>query len=113
MKGMPDNPEGSKGPLYKQINALLESARGSRTVDEVLSILGEPDKIAAGPDPGSPTIQLAELGSTFSFGDERAETVFTYVDPYRRRKRYKFGFVGDQLDSNWEEVVHESRKDEI
>ena len=39
--------------------------------------------------------------------------ILTYVDPYRRRKRYKFGILGEQVSSHWTEVVHPNNEDVV
>ena len=113
MKNFSEKPAGPKGALYRAVNERVAEAAQCKTFDSLVDLLGPPDKIESGDNTYTPSKFLADLGSIFRFGDERAEIVVTYVDPYRPRYRHKFGIVGGRVDSSWREVVDESRQDHI
>jgi hypothetical protein len=46
----------------------------------------------------TPSKFFESIGSIFRFGDEKAEEIFTYADPYRPRVRYKFGIVKGKME---------------
>lgn len=92
------------GQWYQKANAAVSAASAAASVDELREALGEPDAIQ-GADAPTPTKMLAQLGSGLRFGDEEAESVWTYVDPYRPRFRYKFGLTGHKVTSCWRDTV--------
>lgn len=110
MKGFPEQPEGAIGEWYQKVNSTVRTASQSKTVNKLISILGRPDKIE-GDEIERPSNMLKKLGSMLHFGDEKAESVFVYVDPYRPRIRYKFGIIGKKVDSHWRETISEENID--
>ena len=82
-------------------------------MQELAALLGEPDQIDGIEQVITPSKFFEQIGSQFRFGDQNSDVVLTFVDPYRPRKRYKFGVVGNKVESCWEEMVHESNKHRV
>ena len=101
------------GPWYKKVNDQIQQATHCSTTKELIALLGEPSKREASSAVESPTKFFQRIGSLFRFGDDEWETVFTYVDPYRPRHRYKFGITSGQVNTCWRETVDESNKDDV
>ncbi len=112
MKNFPINPDGPKGPWYKKVRETINIANALKSTEELVELLGEPVKIE-GEEFKGPTAFLRSIGSIFKFGDQESDTVYTYVDPYRPRNRYKFGLKKGKICSSWKEVVHESNSANI
>ena len=100
------------GQWYQKVTAAVAVAGDATSANELIEALGDPDAIQ-GADAPTPTKRLAELGSSLRFGDEKAESVWTYVDPYRPRFRYKFGLTGPNVTSRWRETVADVNKEKI
>jgi hypothetical protein len=105
MKGVPQNPEPEIGACYRAVNAAIKAAQQCRTIEEVIDLLGEPDYCDRGGDTLTPTQVFEALGSVLRFGDEDVDVVLIYLDPYRPRFRYKFGFLAGTLNWTMRETV--------
>jgi len=101
------------GPWYRRVNALVASANGCETLRQLIDVLGEPDKIEAAGETVTPSRFFESIGSIFRFGDEHADIILTYIDPYRPRHRYKYGVENSRIVSTWRETVSESNKYKI
>ena len=88
-------------------------ATACSTAEELIELLGQPDNIEQAEAVTTPSKFFKSIGSIFRFGDENAEKIFTYVDPYRPRIRYKFGINKGKVDSHWRESIDESQKDKV
>ena len=93
------------GEWYKKVNQRIGEAGECATISELIELLGEPDHLEQAGDVETPGKFFEKIGSIFRFGDENAETVLTYQDPYRQRIRYKFGITGNKVTSSWKETV--------
>lgn len=113
MKDFPGKLDGPKGQWYRKVNERIAEATACSTVEELVEVLGKPDKVERAEEVTTPSKFFESIGSIFRFGDERAEEILTYVDPYRPRIRYRFGIVKGKVESTWQETVDDSRKDQV
>lgn len=93
------------GPWYKRVNSLIAQASQCDTLEELIELLGEPDELQVGSEARKPSDFFSEMGSIFRFGDENADVVVSYADPYRNGVRYKFGVEAGKITSKWKDVA--------
>ena len=105
MKGFPGAPDGPLGLWYRRVNETVTRAAACTDVEALVELLGEPDAIDAGDEVVTPSRFKARLGSRFRFGEEGADHVLTWHDPYRPRRRYRFGVQGRRVNGHWIETV--------
>ncbi len=105
MKGFPTRPEGPLGPWYRKVNETVARAGTCTTATDLVELLGEPDAEEAAGDVVLPTQAMAALGSRLRFGEEGAERVLTWIDPYRPARRYRFGIADGRVVGSWVETV--------
>ena len=113
MKNFPEEPEGPLGPWYRRVNDAVTASNACASPKELISLLGEPDAIHKGEEVLHPSAIFQEMGSIFKFSDFDYEVVFTYVDPYRPRKRYRYGIRGEAVTDRWVEVVDASNQNKV
>lgn len=113
MKGFPKQPDGAIGPWYRKVNERIKEAATCTSAHALIDLLGAPDRTDSAGNIITPSQFFEQIGSIFRFEDADAETVLTYVDPYRSRIRYKFGLVGEQVSSYWKETVDKANEDKI
>ncbi len=105
LKGFLDTPGGSLGPWYRKVNEAVAQAAACTEVAALVARLGEPDVVEEREGVKTPSDHMAALGSRFRFDDDGAERVLTWVDPYRPRRRYRFGVTGTRVTGHWLETV--------
>lgn len=108
MKGFPEHPDGPMGPWYRKVNERIREAMACSSAEELVELLGPPDRKDPAGHSLTPSAVFERLGSMFRFQDMNAETVLTFVDPYRPKIRYRFSVAGGQITSQWKESVENS-----
>lgn len=85
MKGFVEPAEGPLGSWYQKVNETVERAQQSRTVQELVAILGDPDGVEVLTD------DERRVGDATSPIDSRHPAkILEYAAPYRRGRFYRF-----------------------
>ena len=104
MKGFPQIIHGSKGQWYQRVNAVIDSVNEGDTLEKLVELLGEADTIHSTKNIQTPSQFFENIGSIFRFGDEMAEEVWEYQDPYRPRRRYEFYIQNGRIINIWKKL---------
>ncbi len=91
MKGFSKNVDGPKGPWYKKVNEVVSKAMQSNDPAFIIELLGEPNLIEKVEEEDRIPDGNSEVDPRYP------EVYWSYFDPYRPRKMYKFGISGNTI----------------
>lgn len=79
------------GPEHKKFKNKIVQAQSISSVEELLRIMGKPDKIE------ECELEDRISGETGELSDEYPEKYLIYIDPWRPRVHYRFGVSSGQV----------------
>lgn len=85
MKGFSEPAEGLIGPWYQKVNEAVERAQQASTVQELIVMLGDPDRVEVLSDD-----ERRVDDPTSPIDPRHPAKIFEYADPYRRGRFYRF-----------------------
>jgi len=94
----------SFGNQVREYKAKLARIVPGLSEDDVKSILGQPTSVLSRDEKETGSDVMRELGSSFRFGDDATETVWSYQDPLRPRFFFNIGFSKGVVCGCWKEA---------
>lgn len=106
MKNFPHNIDGPKVTWHKKVNDVIRTAKALETVEDLVDLLGYPDKVERLQHVEQDTLE-DDTWMSFYFGDLLTECIFIYLDPFREDHRHCFGIRNGKVEASWRTSVAE------